>query len=70
MKPPVKEKESALILPSITTCMFELRPHFLALITAHKFTGNPFDPNECPLKHIKLFKSLCDTISSEDIPTD
>ena len=64
MKPPVKEKESVVVLPRITARMFELRPHFLGLITAHKFKGNPADPNECPLKHIKLFKSLCDTISS------
>ena len=70
MKPSVKEKESALVLPRITARMFELRPYFLALIMAHKFMGNPTDPNECPLKHIKLFKSLCDTISSEDVPTD
>ena len=70
MKPPVKEKESALVLPRITAHMFELRPHFLGLITAHKFKENPSDPNECPLKHIKLFKSLCDIISSEDVSTD
>ena len=70
MKPPVKEKESAIILPCITAHMFELRPPFLALITAHKFMRDPTDSNECPFKHVKLFKSLCDTISSEDVSTD
>ena len=70
MKPSVKKKESTLVLPPITARMFELRPHFLALITAHKFMGDPTNSNECPLKHIKLFKSLCDTFSSEDVSTD
>ena len=32
--------------------------------------GEPTDSMECSLKHIKLFKNLCDTISSEDVSND
>ena len=70
MKPPVKEKESTIVLPCITARMLELRPPFLALVITHKFMGDPTNSNECPLKHVKLFKSLCDTISSKDVSTD
>ena len=37
------------------------------LISTHKFMGDPTDSMEFPLKHIKLFKNLCDTNSSEDV---
>ena len=67
MRPTMKTPISPVVLHLIAAHFFELRPHFLALIRTNQFHADPLDTKECPLKHIKLFTDLCNTIAFEEV---
>ena len=66
MKPAMKIAVSPLVLPVVPVQHHDLKPNFLALIRSIKFTGNPLDTTECPLKHLQLYIDLCDTTASNE----
>ena len=64
MHPELKVPEPAIVLPTMNAHHFEMKTNFIQLIKASTFEGRP---NECPIRHIKLFTDLCDTISMEGV---
>ena len=67
MNPELRIPESAIVLPTINTRNFEIKSHFITLIKASAFEGKP---TECPIRHMKVFLDLCDTIANEQVPQE
>ena len=62
MHPELKVPEPAIVLPEVAR-NFEIKTQFISLIKREQFHGRP---NECPIEHVKQFKDLCETISTDD----
>ena len=67
MHPTLRVPESAIILPNIGARNFEIKPHFITLIKTSCFEGRP---TKDPIRHVKVFLDLCETISMEHVPVD
>ncbi len=67
MHPTLRVPESAIILPNLGARNFEIKPHFITLIKTSCFEGRP---TEDPIRHVKIFLDLCETISAEHVPAD
>ena len=59
--------EPAIVLPEIRARTFEIKPNFITLIKTICFEGRP---TEDPIRHVKIFLDLCETITAEHVPAD
>ena len=67
MHPTLRVPDSAIVLPALGARNFEIKPHFITLIKTSCFEGRP---TEDPIRHVKIFLDLCETIAAENVPAD
>ncbi len=67
MHPTLRVPEPAIVLPEIGARNFEIKTSFITLIKTLCYEGKP---TEDPIRHVKIFLDLCETIAAEHVPPD